>query len=103
MKGSAAAVGGKEEGLRALGSFVHDTALLEGAVDGVERGGKGGTAMSTGAAAGVFVKASWSALPCCSSSLKYLQTYGVRTSAVAPPCVVARCWKRRCWLAKALC
>lgn len=55
---SAEDVGRKEEGLRALGGFVHDTALLEGSVDGVERAGQGGTAISDGAAAGVFVKAS---------------------------------------------
>lgn len=59
VTGGAAANGRKEDGLRVLGSFVHDTALLEGAVDGVERGGQGGTAMSDGSAAGVFVKASW--------------------------------------------
>lgn len=58
----AAAVGRNEEGLRALGNFVHGTALLEGAVDGVECGGQGGTAVSDGAATGVFVKASWPGL-----------------------------------------
>eukprot|EP00752_Nemacystus_decipiens_P005394 g4890.t1 len=57
--GSAAEVGRTEDGLRALGSFVHGTALLEGTVDGVERGGQRGTVMSDGAAVGVFVKVSF--------------------------------------------
>lgn len=74
-EGVVAIAGHNEGGLRALGSFVHGTALLEGVVDGVEYGGQAGTAMSDGgAAAGVFVKASlpWPALR---SFASRLQTY----------------------------
>ena len=82
---SAAEVARREDGLRTLGSFVHDTALLEGAVDGVERGGQGGAVMSDGAAAGVFVKASWLALTL-GLLVEYLQAFpGVRAVAASPP------------------
>ncbi|CAM9124748.1 unnamed protein product [Ectocarpus sp. 8 AP-2014] len=66
--GRGAVVGGSdnpEDGLQALEGFVHDTAMLQGAVEGVERGrGGGGTAAlradgGTAGEEGVFVKISF--------------------------------------------
>ncbi|CAM9350698.1 unnamed protein product [Ectocarpus sp. 12 AP-2014] len=63
-----AVVGGSdnpEDGLKALEGFVHDTAILQGVVEGVERGrGGGGTAAlrtdgETAGEEGVFVKISF--------------------------------------------
>lgn len=65
--GRGAVAGGSdnpEAGLKALDGFVHDTAMLEGVVEGVERGrGRGGTAAlrtdgGTAEEEGVFVKVS---------------------------------------------
>lgn len=63
--GRGAVVGGSdnpEDGLKALEGFVHDTAMLQGVVEGVERGRGGGATAAlradgeTAGEEGVFVK-----------------------------------------------